>query len=371
MICDQTSANHSVHAGVLPACIVSRPPRLAGAGFSLLEVLVALVLGLVLLAGAIGMFISNRRIYDEQQMMSELQENMRYTADTLLYDIRMAGYVGCVNDPDAVQNGIRGTPDWADVSGGTVLEGVEGNGGQKVWQPGNDSSNLGSIVNNTDGIGVRFMQPAGVQLTADMASVSAPVAVSGGGRLSRFEVLAISDCQRAELFAVSNNPSGNSLKHEVSANASANFSKAYGMDAELYRFVARRYLIQNSDGEPALFRYEYAQDVDDTDGDTDTSEFLYHGQSLVSGVENMQLAYRSGSGAFQAANRVTDWGAVDSVRLVLLFRTTHENFQLAQDSNRYTLLGSAADRGYRTAAPQDHRRRRVFSTTVRIRNSNA
>ena len=72
-------------------------------GLTLLEILIAMSVGLLLLLGATSMFVSNKRIYREQQIMAHLQENMRFTAETMLYDLRMAGYVGCANNFDVVQ----------------------------------------------------------------------------------------------------------------------------------------------------------------------------------------------------------------------------------------------------------------------------
>ena len=47
-------------------------------GFTIVELMVAATLGLLILAGAISMFISNKRIYTEQDEMGRLQENARF-----------------------------------------------------------------------------------------------------------------------------------------------------------------------------------------------------------------------------------------------------------------------------------------------------
>lgn len=349
--------------------------RTTSKGLTLIEILVAMVVGLLLLAGAVGMFISNQRVYREQQAMSRLQEDMRYTVDTLLYDIRMAGHVGCSDNPDMVRNGVGNSPLWAEISEDNLLEGMEGNGGTKQWEPGTDTTGVAAALANTDGIGVRFMQPVGADITADMATPSAVLAVTAvaGGDLDLLQesdALAVADCRGAEVFVASDDPSDGTIEHAAPENAAAAFSTLYRENAELFTFVSRRYLVQDDGGDTALFRYEHARDLDDSNSNSDTDEYIYHGQRLVDGVENMQLAYLANGTAFQAANQITDWGAITAVRLVLLFRTVDEDHHIPAHNTRYTLLGGSTSRGYQTPMAGDHRRRRVFSTTVQIRNRN-
>ena len=347
---------------------------------SLIEVLVALAVGLLLLAAAVGMFISNQRVYREQQMMSRLQEDMRYTVDTLLFDIRMAGHLGCGDRADRVQIIVQNPQPWAVITDNNTLEGMEGKATTKQWEPGTDTGGIADALTDTDGIGMRFMQPTGVEITTAMTSASAALNVAAlpGGDLALLEQngsYAISDCRGAEVFVASGDPTDGTVEHAAgSANTSASFSRVYDEDANLYRFVSRRYLVQGIAGDanrPGLFRIEYAQDVDDSDGDGDSSEYIHHSQLLVEGVENMQLAYLAGGTEFETADDVGNWGNVTAVRLVLLFRTVEENFHLTADSASYTLLGGATEKGDTAAAASDFRRRRVFSTTIQVRNRNS
>lgn len=342
-----------------------------GRGFGLLEVLVALTVGAVLLVAAMSMLTSNLRVYREQEMMSRLQEDMRFTMDQLLYDLRMAGYVGCSHLPEMVQNVVKNTPEWANLTPTNTLQAVEGNSGTREWVPGNDSSYLGNILSNTDGVAVRYLQPVRVVINGAMSSATAPVPVDGiNFELMENSLAAIADCRGADVFVVSDVTGSGALEHGTSVNERASFSISYGDRAEIYRYISRRYLVEQRSGEqPSLYRYEYNVDTADSDGDGDTTESIYYGAALVEGVENMQLAYLSeGGNAFEDANSVSDWSNVTAVRLVLLLRTLQEDFQLTEDSNTYTLLGGTSVRGYSVAAQNDHRRRRVFSTTVQLRN---
>ena len=61
-------------------------------GFSLVEIMVALVISLFLAAGIIQLFISSQQTYRVTQALSRLQENGRFIIDRMAFDIRMAGY---------------------------------------------------------------------------------------------------------------------------------------------------------------------------------------------------------------------------------------------------------------------------------------
>lgn len=61
-------------------------------GFSLVEIMVALVISLFLTAGIIQLFISSQQTYRVTQALSRLQENGRFIIDRMAFDIRMAGY---------------------------------------------------------------------------------------------------------------------------------------------------------------------------------------------------------------------------------------------------------------------------------------
>jgi prepilin-type N-terminal cleavage/methylation domain-containing protein len=64
-------------------------------GFSLVELMVALTLSLVLMAGALSVLYSSRLSYRENDRIARLQEAGRTAVELLLRDARPAGYIGC------------------------------------------------------------------------------------------------------------------------------------------------------------------------------------------------------------------------------------------------------------------------------------
>ncbi|MEI6707183.1 MAG: PilW family protein [Methylococcales bacterium] len=62
-------------------------------GFTLIELMIAMLIGVFLMAGVIQIFLSAKQAYRLQENLSRLQENGRFAMDIITKDIRMAGYV--------------------------------------------------------------------------------------------------------------------------------------------------------------------------------------------------------------------------------------------------------------------------------------
>jgi type IV pilus assembly protein PilW len=68
--------------------------RAACAGFSLVELMIALAIGLVLLAGLVSTFAQSAKAHRELQKFSQQIENGRYGLDLISSDLRHAGFYG-------------------------------------------------------------------------------------------------------------------------------------------------------------------------------------------------------------------------------------------------------------------------------------
>jgi len=65
------------------------------AGMTLIEMMIAMVIGLVILGGAVTIFSSNNRSSTMTAGMSRVQESGRVAMDILSNSVRMARYEGC------------------------------------------------------------------------------------------------------------------------------------------------------------------------------------------------------------------------------------------------------------------------------------
>lgn len=84
------------------------PGPSAQVGLSLIELMIALTIGLILIAGVIQIFSASRAAYQLSQGIARNQENARFSMDFLQRDIRMAGHAGCVNDQSLLSTDSTG-----------------------------------------------------------------------------------------------------------------------------------------------------------------------------------------------------------------------------------------------------------------------
>lgn len=335
-------------------------------GLSLIELMIAMVIGLMLLGGTISLFMTNKRIYNEQDEMGRLQENARFAMQMLIEDIRMAGYVGCSDDIDEVANHVNGmTDDDQLLSFSNAVEGIDeadpATPANTPWEPSNSVDQVLDMVAGTDAISIRYMDPTGIQISSPMPNVSAELKVTTVGDLQIGDIIALSDCEMADIMQLTQVQSASShLQHNAGGaltpgNATQTLQKKYNTDASVMRFVARRYFIgTGTNGGPSLFRLE----------NQDAAAL-----ELIEGVENMEILYGEDTvgndtiaETYVDASAVTNWDNVVSARISLMFRTVDENFTNPINTKTYDMVGVNYD------PTDDRHRRRVVTNTIQIRN---
>ena len=77
-------------------------------GLSMIELMVALLIGTILTASVIQMFVGSRSTYAMQSALASMQENARFAIEFLSRDLRKAGYVGCSTNT-TIANTLRDT----------------------------------------------------------------------------------------------------------------------------------------------------------------------------------------------------------------------------------------------------------------------
>jgi len=71
-------------------------------GMTLIELMVALAIGMFLMLGAVTVFVQGRSTFRTTESVSRVQENARFALDTIESDIRMAQYWGLTNRTDSI-----------------------------------------------------------------------------------------------------------------------------------------------------------------------------------------------------------------------------------------------------------------------------
>ena len=99
-------------------------------GFSLVELMIALVLGLLVVAGASSVLLSNKQSYKAGEALGRVQEGSRVAFELIARDVRGAALTGCGNS-GRVANVITdsGATWWADWDNAITGYGGSGSSG--------------------------------------------------------------------------------------------------------------------------------------------------------------------------------------------------------------------------------------------------
>ncbi|MBU1312182.1 MAG: prepilin-type N-terminal cleavage/methylation domain-containing protein [Gammaproteobacteria bacterium] len=96
-------------------------------GFTLVELMIALALGLILLGGVIGVFLANQETNRVNNVLSQMQSSGRLSFQLLARDLRSASFTGCGNNIEVVNVSSAfnvANAAWANWVGGVI--GFEG-----------------------------------------------------------------------------------------------------------------------------------------------------------------------------------------------------------------------------------------------------
>jgi len=326
-------------------------------GLSMLEIMIAMVLGAFLLGGVLQIFSSSKQTYRVQEGMSRLQENGRFAMDFITKDIRMADFWGCLkNGLVNITNNLDPGGTGYDAYAHAFVQGVDGTNNTGL----NTSDTI--TIRGAFNSGITVQQPYGPQESSNLQ-------ISTNNGLAQGDVVLVSDCVQGDIFQISNaNPDtgGVAVHNTGSVTQPGNFnatnpgcaganahclSKVYEGDASIFKIGTISYSIQTgSSGQPALFRQ--------IDNNAATE--------LVEGIENLQILYGEDSDAdgtpdyyVSAGTAGLDMDQVVSIRVTLLARSIEDN--LAGQPVTYTYNGT-------TTTPADRRLRRVFTSTIAVRN---
>lgn len=336
--------------------------RQDNAGFGLVELLIAMTLGLLLTASVLQVTLGSQRSHRLLDASARMQESGRFALAYLAKDLRTAGFMGCPNLQRIPVNVIAKSPpaDFA-FAAGTVLRG-ENNVA---------ATNDYDAVQGTDVVVLRRALAPTARLTGKLDPVNANIQIDGNpAGLGRGDFVFVTDCVNADLVkatAVSNNPGTDqvTITHAIGSNNNNQLSKIYGSDAEVLGFQSLAYFIRDTGRTTAAaapIRSLYVKARRLGSGAAPVAA------ELVEGVEDMQLTYGVDSDGdrnidnYKTANNVTDWSKVLSVRIELLLHSLEDSVVGVSGvyAQNLTFNGSAVT--------PDGRLRQVYTTAVSIRN---
>ena len=318
-------------------------------GFSLVELMVALVITLILLAGIGQIYLSSKKSFTIQDTLGHQQENARYAVEVIAQDVRRSSYWGGNADIGLISGTVgmttdNGTCKTSDNSWGRMLD-------RPIYGKNNTNSNYNCIPNSdylgSDILVIRYQAPWQV------GSQTTPNFDDEPDRLVLRSSLTASGDALGRVFKASE---AGLIQNDMDLDLSTPAEPSERV-AEL---VSHAYYIGPSgstcrgDVVPSLFRESL-----DKDGKPEAEE-------IATGVEKLEVQYGEDTDAdgsvdtYVDANSVTDWGEVIAVRYWLLTRAECKETGYTNGTT-YTLAGVAY-------SPNDGYRRQLYGTTVMLRN---
>ncbi|MEA9608115.1 PilW family protein [Xanthomonas campestris pv. plantaginis] len=309
--------------------------RKSAAGFTLVELLISLVLGLLVTLAAIGLFLTSRRTAAATDSLSRVQENARIALELMARDIREAGGNPCNSSNNMAMVNVLSAPAsrwWTNWNVGTTsgtLQGYDGStaiaginfgtttAGQRI--AGTDALTLLSSGDATAVVTVHA--PASATFTVntaahglipgDLLMVCGPNAETGG-------VMRL-----GAIFQMTGSAGTASVGHGASGSP-GNATNRLGLGGSLFTFGSNASITRlNASawyiGTNGRTRGLYQSTLINTGGVASVQA-----QEVAEGVQNMAVTYLvDGTTSYGNAASVTGrWSQVTAVRITLTLAGT-------------------------------------------------
>lgn len=379
-------------------------------GLSVIELMVALVLGLLVVGAVLQLFIGSKATHLSNEALARVQENGRFSVELLKKEFRDVGSHGfcaarleirshlrddCPGFTDLVFDSrlalvgwdFDGTGRGESYTADAESDLVPASGDLDQWtaRNGSDSEDLsgagvsgifdGRIVPGTDVVVVRQAEiiPGVTAAGPTGTSSGTPILLTDNHGLDSNSVVLVTNCSSGgDLFQLGSTPevdrlspaSGSCSSPGPGGVNSLDWSSAYDQSMQIFRVVVNGYYIGYNEerSEPGLYRVRLSNGL---------AGNAVH-EELVEGVENLQVLYgyslpaeQGGDGQtvnfWLPADEVPNWEFVIGARLSMLVRSK-ESMGEGGQQNDYDLASMSYTH------PEDGRLRQPFFAAISLRN---
>ena len=308
-------------------------------GFTLVELMVSMVLGLVVIGAVVSVLLSNKRTFNTTSAMSEVQESARTAFELLARDLRQASATGCDNS-GRVANVLDTTTAawWKTWTGLTGFDGTDVDPAVAIGTAaeervtGTDSFQVQSIVGN--GLSITSHDAPGSKFTINAATTDLVVG----------DVLMVCDFDHATIFKASGYDAASKQVAYDTGNCSTGLGfptdcaganvYAFQKNSQISRLSAVDWYIGNNgraaDGGRSLYRRRLTNGL--------AAPAI---EEVVAGVTDMAITYRvAGTNTFVSASDASmtpaNWAQVNAVSITLTMNSTDQRVSsdLAVNSGR-------------------------------------
>lgn len=306
-------------------------------GFTLVELMVSMLLGLVLVGGVISVLIANRNNYKTNEGLSQVQETARSAFELLARDIRQAGGTGCDNArrmANVLNASTTWWQNWASVQGfdSTLTDSAVAIG-----------TATGTRVAGTDTLHMHSIEGGGFPVLTHNAGSGTIQLNTTGATIAAADILMACDFDHSTIFQAQSFTTGTQTITYATGGTPGNCSTGLGFPTSCVgggnvytfprnswvgRLEAVTWYVGNNnrpaDGGRSLYRVRLG-----TGGVPVTEE-------VVAGVSDLQVTYgRNGVNTIDNGTAFTaaDWAQVNSVFITLTVTSMDQRLSSNQALN--------------------------------------
>lgn len=346
-------------------------------GFTLVELMVSIVISSIIMLGVVSLYTTSRRGHNTNESLARIQENLRFAANMITRDIRMAGYSGCRSFSNT--NTVEETADYGYSQ--RHITGYESADVPSAFPA--IGTNPGDRIADTDAVAIVRVSSTGFKITGHNSSSATMFLDATAAGIEDGDILAVSDCNHSAVFRVSGptNPSDH-IVHNTGAvadgpkncwkkmgpvgnpkptcGASGGTEYTYDDNARVHKYIMHGYFIGVS--KSGLTKSLYVLNLD---------KGVLSATELVEGVENFQLSYGLDSDddgfpeRFLIASDVStaNWENIVSVKYGMILVSIDDVKKAdAATGKSFTIAGTTV------TAAADKKLRFHYNSSVKIRN---
>lgn len=310
---------------------VKRPARhrrtIVG-GFTLIELMVAMLLGLIVIGGVTSVFLAGQQTYRANEALGDVEDGSRMAFEMLTRDLRGVGRTGCDDNNGRMAN-VLTTPTVWYADWGNTLHGYDDASTDPVI------SGLASGVPVAKQSSVRVISTANTDVSVGSVAAS-PASFNinaASTQLATGDIIMVCDFDHATIMQITSY-SGTTVGHDaVSTPSPGNCSTGVGYptictaSGNAYTFLpnarvslltaADWYIGTNPLGGKSLYRLQVSYSAAGASATTP--------QEMVRNVTGMQVSYLQPPGTtYVDAAAVTDWSKVTAVQVKFTVQSTNQ-----------------------------------------------
>lgn len=302
-------------------------------GMTLVELMVAMVLGLVIVAGVVSVLLANKRSFRSNEGLAQIQETARSTFELLARDIRQAGGTGCDSARRMANVLTPPATDWWQT-----WASVRGYDGAEADPAVATGTAVGERVNGTDSLALMGVDGGFLSVDSHNAATGLVRINAASTNFAAGDIMLICDFDHSTTFqATSYDAASVSLEHLSGAGAPGNCSQGLGFPTDCTNSTGNVYTFPQNSQLGRLYAVDWY--VGNNGRAADGGRSLYRvrlgpnaaliTEEVVSGVTDMQITYgTNGSNDIVDATALVGaaaWAPVNSVFITLTVRSTDAN----------------------------------------------